>query len=38
MDEALDNQGKVVIGNEIAFDHVPILSPNGDVLVNEMSF
>jgi ATP-binding cassette, subfamily D (ALD), peroxisomal long-chain fatty acid import protein len=35
---SLDNQGSIAESNKIVFNKVPILSPNGDVLINEMSF
>jgi len=38
MDSSLENQGEVIESEEIIFDKVPILSPNGDILVKEMSF
>ncbi|RSH92711.1 hypothetical protein EHS25_008157 [Saitozyma podzolica] len=34
----LQGRGKVIESEEIVFDKVPIISPNGDVLVKEMSF
>jgi ATP-binding cassette, subfamily D (ALD), peroxisomal long-chain fatty acid import protein len=33
----LSKRGKVVIGDCIKFDKVPIVSPNGDVLLKELS-
>ena len=38
MDNSLTNQGEIIISDKIIFDRVPILSPNGDTLVKEMSF
>ena len=38
MDNSLTNQGEIIISEDIIFDKVPILSPNGDTLVAEMSF
>jgi ABC-type uncharacterized transport system fused permease/ATPase subunit len=32
------NGGKIVIGDNLKFEDVPILSPNGDVLVEKMNF
>lgn len=33
------NKGKLEYSEDfIEFDHVPIVSPNGDILVNEMNF
>lgn len=34
----LKNRGKLVISDEIIFDEVPIITPNGDVLVRSLSF
>lgn len=34
----MGNTGKVVIGDNLKFENVPILSPNGDVLVEKMTF
>jgi ATP-binding cassette subfamily D (ALD) long-chain fatty acid import protein len=34
----LQGRGKVIESEEIVFDQVPIISPNGDVLVKSMSF
>ena len=33
----LQSRGEIKIGNDIQFDKVPIISPNGDVLVKELS-
>mmetsp|Transcript_21090 Transcript_21090/g.20251 ORF Transcript_21090/g.20251 Transcript_21090/m.20251 type:complete len:87 (+) Transcript_21090:1224-1484(+) len=38
MDNSLTNQGEIIISDKIIFERVPILSPNGDTLVKEMSF
>jgi ATP-binding cassette subfamily D (ALD) long-chain fatty acid import protein len=38
MDVSLHNQGKIVMSEEIMFQDVPILSPNGDVLIPAMNF
>jgi ATP-binding cassette subfamily D (ALD) protein 3 len=32
------NQGKIVISDSLRFEDVPILSPNGDILVAKMNF
>lgn len=34
----LQGRGKIVESDEIRFDQVPLISPNGDVLVKSMSF
>lgn len=34
----LQGRGQVIESNEIIFDKVPIVSPNGDILVKSMSF
>jgi len=34
----LKGRGTVIEGGDIEFDKVPIVSPNGDVLVKELSF
>lgn len=34
----LQGRGKIVESDEIRFDKVPLISPNGDVLVKSMSF
>jgi ATP-binding cassette subfamily D (ALD) long-chain fatty acid import protein len=34
----MENKGKVVISENLQFIDVPILSPNGDILVEKMSF
>jgi len=34
----LKGRGTIVEGDDIEFDKVPIVSPNGDVLVKELSF
>jgi ATP-binding cassette subfamily D (ALD) long-chain fatty acid import protein len=38
MDEALSKQGTVISSDKISFEDVPIISPNGDLLVREMTF
>jgi hypothetical protein len=38
MDNSLNNQGEIIRSDKIIFDKVPILSPNGDTLIKEMSF
>jgi len=30
--------GKVIVGDNLEFEDVPIVSPNGDVLVEKMTF
>lgn len=32
------NQGEVVVSDSIIFKNVPIVSPNGDTLIKEMTF
>lgn len=34
----LQGRGQIVESDEIRFDNVPLISPNGDVLVKSMSF
>lgn len=34
----LQGRGRIVESEEIRFDQVPLISPNGDVLVKSMSF
>jgi ATP-binding cassette subfamily D (ALD) long-chain fatty acid import protein len=34
----MENKGKIVESEDIEFIDVPILSPNGDILVEKMSF
>ena len=34
----LEGRGKIIESEEIRFDSVPLISPNGDVLVKSMSF
>jgi ATP-binding cassette subfamily D (ALD) long-chain fatty acid import protein len=34
----LEGRGQVIEAEEIRFDKVPLISPNGDVLVKSMSF
>lgn len=38
MDNSLSNKGQVFVSEKIIFEDVPILSPNGDVLIKAMSF
>lgn len=38
VDNSLKNRGEVIINDTIVFDSVPILSPNGDTLIQSMSF
>ena len=38
MDNSLKNLGTIRENMNIIFDKVPILSPNGDTLIKEMSF
>ena len=38
MDNSLNNLGIIRVNSNIVFNKVPILSPNGDVLIKEMSF
>jgi ATP-binding cassette subfamily D (ALD) long-chain fatty acid import protein len=34
----MDTKAKITVGKDIKFEDVPILSPNGDVLVERMTF
>merc|ERR1711990_283669 len=34
----MENKGKIVISDDLKFEDVPILSPNGDILVEKMNF
>lgn len=34
----LQGRGQIIEAEEIRFDQVPLISPNGDVLVKSMSF
>jgi ATP-binding cassette subfamily D (ALD) long-chain fatty acid import protein len=34
----LEGRGQIIESEEIRFDQVPLISPNGDVLVKSMSF
>ena len=34
----MTNLGKIVVSDYIKFEDVPILSPNGDILIDKMSF
>lgn len=34
----LKGRGQIIESDEIRFDQVPLISPNGDVLVKSMSF
>ena len=34
----IKKMGKIVKSENIRFDNVPVVSPNGDVLLNELSF
>lgn len=36
--QVLEGQGKIIEAEEIRFDQVPLITPNGDVLVKSMSF
>ena len=38
MPTVLQGRGKVIESDEIIFEDVPIVSPNGDILVKSMSF
>lgn len=38
MDNSLKNLGEIVQSEKICFENVPILSPNGDTLIKEMTF
>lgn len=39
MRTVLSNRGKVIeTGDDIIFDKVPIVSPNGDILVRDLTF
>ena len=34
----MENKGRIVISDDLQFIDVPILSPNGDILVEKMNF
>lgn len=34
----MENKGKIVVSDDLKFEDVPILSPNGDILVEKMNF
>ena len=34
----MTNQGKIIISENLRFEDIPILSPNGDILVEKMNF
>ena len=34
----LEGRGKIIEADEIRFEAVPLISPNGDVLVKSMTF
>lgn len=34
----MNNLGKIIVSDHLKFVDVPILSPNGDILVDKMSF
>ena len=34
----MNNLGKIIVSDFLKFEDVPILSPNGDILVDKMSF
>jgi ATP-binding cassette, subfamily D (ALD), member 3 len=34
----MTNKGKIIVSDNMRFEDVPILSPNGDVLVEKMNF
>jgi len=34
----MNNLGKIIVDDFLKFEDVPILSPNGDILVDKMSF
>lgn len=36
--ELLNNRGHTVASEDLIFDNIPIVSPNGDVLLQELSF
>jgi ABC-type uncharacterized transport system fused permease/ATPase subunit len=38
MDSSLKNLGEFALSEKIIFEGVPILSPNGDTLIKEMTF
>jgi ATP-binding cassette subfamily D (ALD) long-chain fatty acid import protein len=38
MDNSLKNLGEIILSEKISFENVPILSPNGDTLIKEMTF
>lgn len=38
MDNSLANKGLVIVSKSIIFENVPILSPNGDILIQAMNF
>lgn len=34
----MENKGKIIISDDLQFIDIPILSPNGDILVEKMNF
>lgn len=34
----MNNLGKIIVSDFLKFEDVPILSPNGDILVDKISF
>ena len=36
--KVLNGQGKVIEADDIQFENVPIVTPNGDILVKSLSF
>ena len=38
MDNSLNKMGEIIYSEKIKFEKVPILSPNGDTLIKQMSF
>lgn len=38
IDNSLKNKGEILLSDKIKFENVPILSPNGDVLIPAMNF
>ena len=34
----MTNKGKIIVSDNMRFEDVPILSPNGDILVEKMNF
>lgn len=34
----MENKGSITVSDDLKFENVPILSPNGDILVEKMNF